>query len=282
MATYGSYKKLATDQFQDDIITGSKLQDGAGIYNCVKWIYNERGMRCHACANAGNCCEQANGKCCQFTVPANVSVITFELWSGGGGGPGMTCCNCCSFAHGGNGGNYATKTISVCPNWTYTICAGGSWRCEQSHTCTASMGCKSYVNGCNLSNFCVVGGCGGHMCNGDAWGSSNMQHYSTGCANCNICGFWGADFGVMGGAGGKVGQSRCRCNGSTGMTGQAPFIGMWSATTTSENWCTCGCFVNWPAGGGLPGQSSYCGNWAKACGGGAGQGGSGIVKITMG
>jgi hypothetical protein len=115
MASYGSYKKLRTDQFQNNIVTGDKLVDGAGIHNCVKWIYNERGMRCHACSNNGDCCEQANGKCCLWTVPAEVSTVTFEIWSGGGGGAGHTCCNCCSFTIGGAGGNYASKTISVCP-----------------------------------------------------------------------------------------------------------------------------------------------------------------------
>jgi hypothetical protein len=38
--------------------------------------------------------------------------------------------------------------------------------------------------------------------------------------------------------------------------------------------------VNWPAGGGTSGQSSYCDNHAKMCAAGMGMGGSGIVKIT--
>ena len=61
-----------------------------------------------------------------------------------------------------------------------------------THTCTAGMGCRSYVNGHNLSN-CTDGGCGGWMCNGDAWGP---RHPS--CSNCRICGIFGADFGMMG------------------------------------------------------------------------------------
>ena len=45
-----------------------------------KWIYNERGLRCH-CADNGNCCEQANGKCCYWCVPDGASKVTFEIWS---------------------------------------------------------------------------------------------------------------------------------------------------------------------------------------------------------
>ena len=56
---------------------------------------------------------------------------------------------------------------------------------------------------------------------------------------------------------------------------------MHAGTATNEAWCACGCHISWPAGGGVPGTSSYCNNWAKCCAGGSGQGGSGIVKITF-
>jgi len=138
------------------------------------------------------------------------------------------------------------------------------------------MGCASYAIGFNLSNFCVVGGCGGWMCNGDAWGPRELKI----CANCNICGIFGADFGIMGTTGVKYGQSTCRCNGVSSATGAAPFIGLWQATAATEAWCSCGCYVNWPAGGGMSGSSSYCGDPAKCCAAGMGMGGSGIVKIS--
>jgi hypothetical protein len=277
MANYGSYKKIASDQFLDNSVTTDKLELGAGKQSNVLWIFNTRGFACRNCANNGNCCEQANGKCCLWTVPAFTSCVTFEIWSGGGGGAGHTCCNCCSFSAGGAGGNYAIKTISTEPGCQYTVCAGGSWPCEKSHTCAAGMGCRSYVTGYNLSNFCVTGGCGGWMCNGSAWGT---RHHSSGCANCNICSSFGADFGASGTVGFKVGQTMCRCNGSTSFTGTAPYIGLAQSAAATEAWCSCGCYVNWPAGGGVSGVSNYCGNWAKCCAGGSGQGGSGIVKIT--
>jgi hypothetical protein len=282
MASYGSYKKVVADQFQSGAVTTAKLANSAGMCSGLLWIYNERALACVNCANAGGCVEQANGKCCLWTVPTGVTKVTFEIWSGGGGGAGHTCCNDCSFSTGGSGGNYATRTIAVTPGWTYTVCAGGSWPCSKSHTCVASMGCRSFVIGNNLSNFCVMGGCGGIMCNGDAWGGGSMgYHHTSGCANCNICGYFGADFGIMGTAGFKAGQSMCRCNGATSFTGQAPIIGTFQTTAVTEAWCSCGCYVNWPAGGGQSGTSSYCNDWAKCCAGGSGQGGSGIVKITF-
>ena len=72
-----------------------------------------------------------------------------------------------------------------------------------------TMGCRSYVNGYNLSNSCTTGGCGGYMCNGDAWGPRHSQV----CANCNICGIFGADFGMMGTTGQYNGFGGCHCRG---------------------------------------------------------------------
>ena len=277
MATYGSYRKISQTMIPDSSIVQAKLQTGAANKSGILWVYSSRAFACQECSNAGGCVCQACGRCCLFTVPTGVTKLTFEIWSGGGGGAGHTCCNCCSFSIGGAGGNYAIKTIAVSPGWTYTTCAGGSWPCSKAHTCVAGQGCRSYVTGCNLSNFCVVGGCGGIMCNGDAWGERTLNS----CANCNICGIFGADYGIMGTTGRKLGHGGCHCRGADGsFTGTAPLIGKMQHTAATEAWCSCGCYVNWPAGGGMSGTSSYCNNNAKCCAGGAGQGGSGIVKIT--
>jgi hypothetical protein len=139
------------------------------------------------------------------------------------------------------------------------------------------MGCKSYVNGYNLSNFCATGGCGGWMCNGGAWGPTHTQT----CGNCNICGIFGADFGIMGSTGVSGGHGACQCKSADwAQSGMAPFVGKRTAGANAESWCNCACYVNWPAGGGQTGQSSYCGNWAKCCAGGN-MGGSGMVKVTF-
>jgi hypothetical protein len=276
MATYASYKKLVTENLVDDSIPSTALASGAGSRYREQWIYNTRWKACETCANAGGCCCQYCGACCQFTVPSKVTRVTFEIWSGGGGGAGMTCCNCCSFSIGGAGGNYATKTITTAPGCQYTVCAGGSWPCNKSHTCDAGMGCRSYVTGFGLSNFCVTGGCGGWMCNGDAWG---WRHSTNGCANCNICGFFDADMGMMGTVGWKPGHGACHCYRTMAVTGSPPIIGTWMSTSASDAWCVCGCFSSPPATGGMSGVSPYCDNFQKCCAGGIG-GGSGIVRIT--
>ena len=278
MATYASYKKVANDSIVDGTITSADIAHGQGNNYGVQWIYNERGLRCHQCARQSGCCEQANGKCCYWCVPDGASTVTFEIWSGGGGGPGSTCCNYCMFTIGGAGGNYASKTIATNPGCQYSVCAGGSWPCGKAHTCGAGMGCKSYVNGHNLSNFCTVGGCGGWMCNGNAWGP---RHTHIGCENCRICGIFGADFGMMGTTGWEPGHGGCHCNYTYSGSGQPPMIGKMTVGVTNVAWCSCGCHIEWPSGGGMPGVSSYCGNWAKCCAGGSGQGGSGVVRITF-
>jgi hypothetical protein len=240
------------------------------------WVYNERMHNCQACANNGNCCEIANGKCCQWTVPEGVTTAKFDIWSGGGGGAGMTCANCCSHSHGGSGGGWAVKSIDVDEGTQYTICAGGVYACEKFHGCTGGQGCASYVNGPGLSNFCVIGGCGGKMCNGDAWGFRNPQT----CANCNICMHFGADFGMAGTTGmGSHTSAGCHCGPQWQMTGQAPMIGLAGLSAAIQYWCTCACYINGFATGGNSGLSTYCNSSAKCCAGG-GMGGPGLVKVT--
>jgi len=282
MANYGNYKKVIPDQFEDGSLTADKLAPKSTNQYCIFYVYNNRGFTRQSCSNGSDCICQACGASCTWTVPANVSKAIFEIWSGGGGGPGINCCGTCSFAIGGAGGNYALKSISVTPGDTYTICAGGSWNCARAYGCSASMGCASYVTGNNLSNFCAQGACGGWMCNGDAWGP---RTHGT-CTNCgvagSVCGFTGADFGINGTVGWKMGHSGCHCQGADlQFSGTAPLIGKAVSNSPTEVWCSCGCYINWPSGGGMPGVSSYCGNYAQCCAAGSGQGGSGIVKITF-
>ena len=276
-ANYGAYKKISSNMIPDGAVTGDMLQHGVGNKYCSFYVFQERGLKCQECSYAGGCCCVYCGRCCLWTVPSYVTQVQFEIWSGGGGGAGMTCSNCCSYSFGGAGGNYATKTITTRPGCTYTICAGGAWRCTKSHTCTGGMGCKSYITGYNLSNFCTVGGCGGYMCNGDDNGPTGLQT----CANCNVCGIYGADFGATGSTGYKLSHSGCKCQGSDyAQAGAAPFIAKFHSMHLTENWCSCGCYTNWPSGGGNSGMSTYCGNAHKCCAGGTG-GGSGIVKVTF-
>ena len=170
MATYASYKKVANDSIVDGTITSDDIAHGNGNNYGVQWIHNERGMRCHECARQSGCCEQANGKCCYWCVPDGVSTVTFEIWSGGGGGPGSTCCNYCMFTIGGAGGNYASKTIATnpyCRN-SYVLVAVGL---VVKHTLVVQVwDVRVTPTDITYLNFRAVGGCGGWMCNGDAWG----------------------------------------------------------------------------------------------------------------
>lgn len=240
------------------------------------YVFNERMHNCQQCASDGGCCEIANGRCCLWTVPEGVTQAKFDIWSGGGGGAGMTCDINCSYGVGGAGGGWAVKSINVTEGTQYTICAGGVYPCSNHHACTSGEGCASYVIGPGLSNFCVKGGCSGVMCNGDAWGHMYMQS----CANTNICMHFGADFGMAGTTGLHVRSGQCHCQVHHMITGKAPWIGMNAESIAVEWWCTCGCYVPGFGAGGMSGSSSYCGSAAKCCAAGN-MGGPGLVKVTF-
>ena len=250
----------------------------------IQWIFNEQMMISQQCSVRPDYlgdCEIANGKCCLWTVPANVCCVIFEIWGGGGGGAGMTCCNCCSFTVPGGGGNYAMKSIQTLPGCQYTICSGGTYPCCKSHQCTTGHGCPSYVVGYNLNNFCVMGGCMGIMCNGEAWAPCRSI---IPCANNpddnHPCTSFGADFSISGTTGIGSSASGCHCYTHTQHAGTAPLIGLSGAIRGIESWCNCACFVIGFASGGLGGVSTYCDNYAKCCAAGT-MGGPGLARITF-
>ena len=280
MANYAALKRVTGDGFVDNSLCQAQTPFGSK-FGGVQWIYNERGLTCGQCANAGGCVEQANGKCCEWTVPTQITRVTFELWSGGGAGAGLPAGSSCASAGqtsiGGAGGNYAIKAIDTAPGCKYTVCAGGSFPCNAVALCQGGQGCASYVTGNNLSNFCVNGGCGGWWCASDPYG----PYYYQSCMNCGICGWFGADYGVMGTTGMRFGSSGCTCWGHTLFTGAAPFIGIRQhLMMTESDWGNAGCYINWPAGGGLSGGSTLCNTNVANCNSLGTMGGSGIVKIT--
>ena len=150
MAQYSNYKKVSGSTLPAQSVTASKLQTtGLDTWN-VKWFY-------------GRACECTTGCCCLWTVPTGVARMTIEMWGAGGSGQGACSCNRCQTYRGAQGGYYNSKTIDVQSGWTYTVCAGGVYRCRE-RDCVGCCGCASYVNGCNLSNFCAIGGHGGIAC----------------------------------------------------------------------------------------------------------------------
>lgn len=100
-----------------------------------------------------------------WRAPQGTNFIRFDIW--GGGGAGANSC-CCMFGAPGGAGAWAYKTLcakdlgdlSGCP---FEICT------PMGACCTATgvgptigfMGCKAYVTGYGLCNFCAEGGIGG-------------------------------------------------------------------------------------------------------------------------
>ena len=95
-----------------------------------------------------------------WTVPAGVTVATFEVWGGGGGGAS-------NHGGGGGGGGYSkVANVSVTPNTTYTVNVGGggnygfpTTNCPVYHLATlgSSGGASSVV----LSSTVMVSAGGG-------------------------------------------------------------------------------------------------------------------------
>lgn len=258
MANYRSYKKVTAAQVPDGSITIEKLANGVGPSWCVKTFYG-----------SPNVCTA--GCCCNWTVPAGVAKLTWELWGAGGNGHGACSCRRCHHYRGAGGGSFTTKTISTGAGCSYTVCAAGVYRCC-SRECTGCYGCASYVNGYNLSNFCAVGGGRGEA-NTD-W--SNLCHSTMSC--CVQPGSYNSDFGMNAHWPGFSGHWNCHCGASVTQTcsGAAPFIGVGNKTFSNYCWMRCGCWTSPYGAGGQGAMTSYC----ERCCGQGGTGGSGLVRLT--
>ena len=193
-----------------------------------------------------------------WCAPPGTTNITFEIWGGGGSGGWAQCCQ---QGNPGGAGAYAIKTLCACCNpatgepWPGGTFGGMCWEMfiapatqDQSTCCKGYQGCKSYITGCGLTNFCAEGGMPGKTCcyaffsgrvcgQADAvgvhtYGPSGTQE--TACLNeyrpcypmvcsgmytfhpceaaytCDCACYYGADWGVPG----KLGwfRSDCACN----------------------------------------------------------------------
>tara|TARA_B100000003_G_C10925378_1_gene368946 strand:- start:30 stop:815 length:786 start_codon:yes stop_codon:yes gene_type:complete len=259
MAQYSNYKKVSGASLPAGSVTADKVGTvGLNTWN-VKWFWG-----------SPNACTP--GCCCLWTVPSGVRRMTIEMWGAGGSGSGSCNCSRCLVFRGAQGGYYNTKTIDVQEGWQYTVCAAGVYRCCYRN-CVGCCGCASYVNGCNLSNFCAIGGHGGIHCN--SW--------TLNCHSENMCcrapGNNGGDFGMgnhMGGYWNPKGYF-CHCHGSVSNPTAAPFIGTGVMQQLNFCWIRCGCWTVPFGHGGQNGMTTYCGS--GHCGQG-GMGGAGLVKIT--
>jgi hypothetical protein len=263
MASYSSYRKIvASDSILPQTITDTAMAIGTRKQYGVRWFFGEP-------------CACSQGCCCLWAVPANVRNLQIEAWGSGGSGHGACTCDGCHHYKGAGGGYYNNVTITTTPGAQYTICAAGNGPCCRFE-CTGCIGCSSYVNGPNLSNFCAIGGTGG--CANTDWSTACNSEFSC-CIGPTAN---GSDF-TMGNHPGTfdnsgLGICKCWCNGTTS-TG-APFIG--GQVTTQLTCCVmrCGCWTVPYGTGGHGAMTTFCGGDAGAWCGQGGLGGPGLVKIT--
>ena len=230
----------------------------------------------------------ANGGCClAWTVPGKALTVRFEVTAGGGSGSISTCCH---NGPGGGGGSYAVKEQFqhkgdfTSGSTVYTICSGGSSQCSccgfnTGCACCGRRGCKSYVTGGTLSNFCAEGGAyGWHACSGGCYSC----HSTWQCCRCwgtTSC-FYGADFGIRGTSPGRRQNQYCMgSDWSYSTMGAGPWGGSGGTQPNVDN-CShgtehgcCRGHSIFPGGGGA---SSYTDG--SCCWGGFGQGG--LVVVT--
>ena len=169
---------------------------------------------------------------CCWKVPSypgvGTTVITFEIWGGGGGGAGACCC---AYGIPGGSGAYAYKSvIGVTSGTAYNFCIG-SPACRSSDPAGFD-GCKTYVTGIGLTNFCANGGfkgcsycscclTGAGLCHFrtaigstdrpiDGYGGyQDVVGLNTSCVGCCAL-YYGADGGAYGVPGAY--QSNCTMN----------------------------------------------------------------------
>ena len=233
------------------------------------------------------------GRCCRWTVPAGTTSIKFEILSGGG--PGGSSGGDYDYGIGGQGGNYAVKTLQKSVhNFTdgtaYTVCAAGSSACSCCCSCNVNCrhGCRSYVTGTGLSNFCATGGMGGPT----IWDKmSNCYNCHIGNVQCNrglyndswqanVCNeaTYGADMTFRGTAGSMNRQYDC-CADHFSVAGSpsgpiSAMHGVGGKHPCTGDFACCSAHAAFPGGGGA-GHVTMSRN---ACWGSFGAGG--LVRIT--
>ena len=258
MATYDSYKKVASDQIINGTVSEPKLGSDVRHRLCTKWVTGDH-----------NWCSP--GCCCLWTAPGCTRRVYWEAWGAGGNGQGACSCNRCHHFRGAGGGAYNAKMISTTPGCSYTVCAAGVYRCL-SRECYGCNGCTSYVNGHNLSNFCAIGG-------NDGCANTNWTEYCFSCFSCCLApGGNGGDFQMISHTGAWGGIFNCHCHHQYTRPTPAPFLGGGVSMAAQVCWIRCGCWIAPPGHGGQGAISTYCGS---SCCGQGGTGGPGVVKITF-
>jgi hypothetical protein len=216
---------------------------------------------------------QNGGCCCLWTVPVNVTRVTFEMWGAGGDGSGGFCCE--SSAVPAVAGSYSIKQIDAVAGRQYRLCAASSGCCTYCYD-VGNTGSPSYVFGIteNAVIACAPGGQGGDN-SPTRYGSADG--YTCCYGRLSACGIGDITFPGAGGAAFR--NQYCHSN-QYYLTGSGPFgSGGRTSPDRCSIWACNGCSIMksmaaFPAGPGADPQ--VCGG--GMCYGQFGQGG--MIKVT--
>ena len=183
LISYADQQEITSAGFSTSPTTPLKYEGSA---------YKQVQMRTHCAVNRYNYFE-----CFIWRPPAGTTFLKFEIWGGGGSGPG-TCC--CMWGTPGGSGAYAYKCIcsdTDLGGCLYEICVASASCCTPVNR--GANGCKSFVVGHGLNNFCAEGGYGGmSICHchtqmsclctmsGAEWHCSE-NHNKYGAMDCQCC-----------------------------------------------------------------------------------------------
>lgn len=130
------------------------------------------------------------GASCNWTVPAGVTSVQFQLWGPGGGSSGQCCCGGTLF---GPSGSYMLSTVPVTPGETYCLCSGCAYCCYADQTTPGLCSGPTYITSTTGYSVCAEGG---YPCmpswNSDVGGSAQntcMIPTQDGCA-AQSCSGW--------------------------------------------------------------------------------------------
>ena len=195
------------------------------------WIMMHMCGVCDA-ADASYTCMGSEYQC--WRVPGSptgtgTTVVTFEIWGSGGSGAGACCC---MIGVPGGAGAYARKTVTgIASGTAYNICIGGI-ACRTPAD-TGNRGCKSFITGTGLSNFCADGGHPGCSYCHLIWGHGSEWIVAMGGAASGCCqALYGGCFGIPGFGGACVGCCALYCGADFGA------FGLPSAMTITQ-WTQC-------------------------------------------
>ena len=275
-------------KFPNNTCQLSQGQVSGGMFQC----YNT----CLVCCGPHRCRSHC-GRCGTWSAPTCASVITFEVWSGGGSGAGHCCfsCRCDIAACGAYSGYYGTKTIrridgQFVPGCSYSYCVGAGGNGTTNNgcgcfnaCCDAPRGCMTYVSGSGLCCTCMTGGRGGYnlYC---SCGCNHQSNRTDGMCNNGLCIGCKWDFVDMG-TESRFYKAHYGCDCTSRMTTTSTSFGIHNGTeyNIESSRTHCGCTnccrgMRQISGAGQNNLKAYCGNIICYCLGTPGK--PGLVKIN--